>query len=164
MAIYHASFRISDPSVLRPGTAVPMLMFDIRTGPTDRARLIEIHGLSANLSSADTAQSYGCGRNGSLGTALANGITFIPEDPASYATAGGLSIGLGWSSTPTVLTSYLRRWAPSQTNSTNINLVFRPKVPLVLAPSTSFGMYLISWTAGVGSGMPNFEWNVTVDI
>src|SRR4051812_46261141 len=106
MAIYHASFRLSDPIVLRPTTAaIPKLQFDIRTGPTDRPRLMEILGISANQSTTDTA-NWGCGRNAAAGTALTNGISFVQEDGSAPGSAAGLSIGVDWSSVPTVPTAY----------------------------------------------------------
>src|SRR4051812_35417680 len=118
MAIYHATFRITDQATLRPASAlIPRIQFDIRTGPGDRARLIEIYGSSNNLTTSDSGLSFSCGRNAAVGTARASGISFSPEDPSAPSTAGGLSIGLDWTTVPTVPTAYMRR-VSGQTNNT----------------------------------------------
>ena len=96
MAIYSIGVRTS-------GVALSTAGWELRTGSSDRAYLLEL-GISL---AAATASTFGLGRPAAIGVTPTSPVTLLAED--SSAPAGTVQSALAWATGPTAPANFFRR-------------------------------------------------------
>jgi hypothetical protein len=141
---FSTAFRLSDGTLTR-GSA-PVLLFDVRTGPSVRVILQEVRLTLGLVTGSTDVLSIGVGLNSSAGTAKSNGIAFTSEsgvDPVP----NGLSVGIEWSTVPGVPANYFRRQVARDTSVNDMQEVWFRGLNIPIAPSSSMGVWIAAFTA-----------------
>ena len=147
MARFHASFRAL-PAIPQGGA-----VFDIRTSSTDYALLLSLE--LTTIGASGSAISLGIGTPASIGVAKPSGIVLLAEDAS---TPPNVSVGIDWTTPPTVPAKFLRRVSVLGSTSGSIRYVFPEG--LKIAPSSSLVLWVITEAAAAAV---QFLANVEID-